>query len=294
MTETITVGTQAGIHSFGRGDGDPVEGADVTTLALDDEAMWALLDHRHVCRIRGTEVTRVASVEGAIGWCLLVKDGVVWVGTDNAGLFRLDGDRMVRVRSLDAAPTRSDWYHPGGRPGTWSMAADGGRMYVNVHVGGILVSDDDGRTWAPTIDLHDDVHQVSVGTGGRVWAATGMRGLGESRDAGQTWTYHAAGLHAPYLTCAVPTSDGVLVAASSGHRAADGAVYRFDGEVFHLCAGALLERLGSTLAARQLAANEKVAAVAGFDDRLYASHDSGRTWNSIAQGLADVRAIVIG
>ena len=28
-----------------------------------------------------------------------------------------------------------------------------GELYVNVHVGGILRSDDDGASWRPTIDI---------------------------------------------------------------------------------------------------------------------------------------------
>ena len=174
------------------------------------------------------------------------------------------------------------------------MAVDAERLYVNVHVGGILTSTDGGRTLAPTIDLHHDVHQVSVGNDGRVWAATGMKALAESRDAGRTWAYHKAGLHARYLTCAVPTDEGVLVAASSGHRARDGAVYRFDGDAFELCADGLPERFPGTIDTRRLAASGKVAAVAGLDGRLYVSQDAGRTWEVIAEDLPEVRAVVIG
>ncbi len=294
MSTRIVAGTKSGIRVLVNPSGDAVDSVDVTTLALDNGTLWALLDHRQVCRIRDGKVDHVAIVDGPIGWCLLVKDGVAWVGTANAGLFRLDGNRMVPVASFDSAPTRSEWHQPGGRsPSTWSMAADADRIFVNVHVGGILASDDNGRSWASTIDLHHDVHQVSVGSDGRLWAATGIKSLAESRDAGRTWTYHGKGLHARYLTCAVPTSDGVLVAASSGHRATDGAIYRFDGEGFELCANGLPERLGATLNARQLAARGETAAVAGFDRCLYASHDGGRSWKVIDDGLPEVRAIVI-
>ena len=172
------------------------------------------------------------------------------------------------------------------------MASDDDRLYVNVHVGGILTSSDGGNTWAPTIDLHDDVHQVSVGDDSTVWAATGMKALAQSQDAGRTWVHHKAGLHARYLTCAVPTHDGVLVAASSGHAARDGAVYRFDGQAFELCAG-LPERFPSTIDTRQLAARGRVAALADPDGCLYVSQDAGRRWQMVADGLPAVRAVVI-
>ena len=95
----------------------------------------------------------------------------------------------------------------------------------------------DGTSWTPTIDLHDDVHQVAVGPDGTVWAATGMRGLAESNDRGATWRYHTRGLHATYLLAVAVVNDAVLVGASSGHAGRDGAVYRFDGSGFARASG---------------------------------------------------------
>ena len=97
------------------------------------------------------------------------------------------------------------------------MASDGDDLYVSVHVGGILRTTD-GDGWAPTIDLHDDVHQVAVGGAGTVWAATGMRGLAESGDRGGSWRYHVDGLHAHYLLAVAPFDDGVLVGGVVGPR----------------------------------------------------------------------------
>jgi hypothetical protein len=290
----IVVGTAAGIRSYGSHTVDVLDGADVTTLFARERTIWALVNHRELWRISDGKTDRVATLDGPRAWCVVASAGGLWIGTVEAHLFRLDGRQLTLVRSFENAPTRSEWYHPGGRaPGTWSLAAHGGRLYVNVHVGGILASNDGGETWAPTIDLHDDVHQVSVSDDGTVWAATGMRALAESRDAGRTWAYHGSGLHAPYLTCAVPTADGVLVAASSGHRATDGGVYRFDGETFRLCNG-LPERFRGTVETRCLAARGRAAALAGLDGRLYASQDAGRTWNVVADNLPAVRAVVIG
>jgi hypothetical protein len=139
--------------------------------------------------------------------------------------------------------------------------------------------------------LHTDVHQVSLDREGTVWAATGAAGLGESRNG--SWSFHTAGLHGTYLRCAAPTDDGVLVTASSGPHAHDGAVYWFDDEQFHPCTG-LPERFDGNLDTGVLAANGKVAALAGTDGRLYTSDDAGRSWVVAATDLPPVRTVVCG
>ncbi len=292
---TITLGTATGLRVLGQAAPDPLAGKNVTTLVAGETGeLWALVANREIFRIADGKAERVARVEGPIAWCLLAHAGALFGGTLPAGLLRLDGDRLERVASFDRAPTRAEWHQPGGRsPSTWSLASDGARLYANVHVGGILASSDAGETWEPTIDLYDDVHQVSVGRDGAVWAATGEKALGCSRDGGRTWAYHGAGLHAGYLSCAVPAGAGVLVSASSGYARRDVGVYRFDGEKFAPCEG-LPARFPRHLEARQIEARGDVAVVAAPGGRLFVSDDAGRSFRVGAEGLPAVRAAVIG
>jgi hypothetical protein len=291
---TIHLATAAGLRTLGRGGEDPLGGFDTTTLVAGDAVLWALTRNRRIWRIAEGEAEPVARVEDAIAWCLLWHADALWVGTDEAGLLRLEAGGLARVAGFDRAPGRETWQQPVARPATtWTLASGGARLYVNVHVGGILRSDDGGASFTPTIEIDDDVHEVSVAADGRVLAATGERGLGVSRDHGATWAHHADGLHAPYLSCAVPTDDGALVVASSGYACEDDAVYRFDGSAFERCTKGLPGRFGGFLGARQLAAKGSTAAVADADGRLYVSEDAGRSWGAAADGLAEVRAIVI-
>jgi photosystem II stability/assembly factor-like uncharacterized protein len=66
----------------------------------------------------------------------------------------------------------------------------GGRLFAGIEVAGILVSDDDGQTWAPANDgLTDpDMHQIlpSKKRGGLVVAACG-EGVSRSTDRGSHW-----------------------------------------------------------------------------------------------------------
>lgn len=293
---SITLATAHGLRSVGSS-ADPLDGADVTTIAAGGQALWALVRHRHVYRIDRGRAEHVASLDGFVGWCLLEHAGSLFVGTDNAGLFRLRDGALERVAGFDRTEGREDWWQPPGqRPATaWTMASDGDHLFVNVHVGGIARSRDRGESFEPTIDPNDDVHEVSVDPSRQLWAATGQRGLASSSDAGDSWRYFEQGLHAHYLSCVTSSDQGVLVAAASNFGTEDDAVYRFDraGERFERCFG-LPSEFGGTLTARMLVANGKTAAVAGPRGRLFVSKDAGRSWAVAEDGLPNVRAIVIG
>lgn len=284
------VGTADGLYWPTAANPDLLVDASITAVHAVGEDVWALVDRRHLHRVRSGAAEHVASLPDDAGVCVATHGGAVWVGGDHAGLWRLTGRQLEEVTSFDDAPTRSEWHTPwGGPPAVFSMASDGRNLYVSVHVGGILRSDD-GASWAPTIDLHDDVHQVAVGADGTVWAATGMRGLAESRDHGVTWRYHTKGLHATYLLTVAAVTDGVLVGASSGHAGRDGAVYRFDGDRFTRVRG-LRDDLGGAVGPRQLAAAGKHAVVALPNGDVYVSADSGREWTRTAKGLQAISEV---
>ena len=160
-------------------------------------------------------------------------------------------------------------------------------LYVSVHVGGILRTTD-GVAWTPTIDLHDDVHQVAVGDDGTVWAATGMRGLAESRDHGATWRYHTDGLHARYA---------LAVAATPPRRARRGLVRvtlprmaASTGSTASASPGATvsLDDLGGAVGPRQIAASGERAVIALPNGDVYVSEDGGAHGPGCEAGVGSV------
>ena len=260
----------------------------ISSIHQDGDDLWALVGRRDLYRVRGNSSELLASLDAPAGGVIVVHRGDVWVGGDHARLWRFDGNRLAEVTSFQGAPTHAEWHTPwGGPPDVFSLASDGTHLYVSVHVGGIMRTTD-GSQWAPTIDLHDDVHQVAVADDGTVWAATGMHGLAESRDHGATWRYHTHGLHATYALAVAPLPDGALVAVSSGHAAKDGGVYRFDGDRISRCTG-LPADLHGAVGPRQLAASRERAAVALPNGETYHSEDGGLTWTRIAEGLGSAR-----
>jgi hypothetical protein len=293
LTTYSLIATSDGLRRPGDDGATCLAGEAVTAVHTDDAGLWVITDHRHLHRITGGAAERVASLDGdARATCLTTHGGTVWIGGDEARLWRLDGRRLDEVQSFRTAPTQPEWHTPwGGPPAVIAMASDGADLYVAVHVGGILRSAD-GTSWTPTIDLHVDVHQVALGPDGTVWAATGARGLAESGDRGATWRYHTAGLHATYLLAVAVVDGGVLVGASSGHAGRDGAVYRFDAGGFTR-SGGLPSRFDGAVSPRHLAADGEHAVVALPHGDVYASHDGGRVWASLATGLPGVAGVAL-
>lgn len=260
-------------------------GREITALTResDGDALWALVDRTEVHRVGddgGAEP--VARLDEGAGTCLHVHGGTVWVGGDEAALWRLADGRLERVTTFDDAPTHDEWHTPwGGPPSVMSMASHGDDLYVSVHVGGVLRTSDGGRTWVPTIDLQDDVHQVTVDADGTLWAATGYSGLATSSDRGGTWSYHTDGLHGTYLLTVATTSAGVLVGASSNHSARDGAVYLYDAGGFTRIESGLPGDLDGAIRPRQLAASGSVAALVTPQGGVHTSDDGGAHWSHV-------------
>lgn len=273
----VLIAADDGLH-HGSGTAEHLVGRSVTAVtATDPTAAWALVDGTDVVRVTPDGTEEVVRLNEGRGLYIHEHHGTVFVGGKDARLWRLDGGELVRVASFDQAPTRDQWSTPwGGPPDVFSMASHGDDLYVSVHVGGVLHSDDDGRTWQATIDLHDDVHQVVVDDAGTVWAATGRRGLARSSDKGHTWQYLIDGLHATYLLAVAVTAAGVLASAQSGHAGSDTAVYLFDGDHFEPVTG--LPSPLSGISPRHLAASGTTTALVADDGSVYLSHDGGRTW----------------
>jgi hypothetical protein len=285
------IGTSSGLRSVR--DAAPIPELDdlpITAVHQDGAGLWVLADRRDLYRVDGDRAERVASLDEGSGVCVGTHRGAVYVGGARAMLWRLGGDRLEPVESFQTAPTSDEWHTPwGGPPDVFSIASDGTRFYVSVHVGGILRSID-GESWTSTIDLHDDVHQVTVAPDGTLWAATGMRGLAQSTDHGSTWHYHTEGLHATYALAVAAVGDGALVAVSSGHAGRDGAVYRFGSGGTHRCNGLPADMHGA-VGPKQLAAAGDDAVVALPNGDIYASSNGGHDWARIANAVGQVSEV---
>ncbi|HEX6331593.1 MAG TPA: hypothetical protein VF129_09965, partial [Actinomycetota bacterium] len=186
------------------------------------------------------------------------------------------------------------WYTPwGGPPDARSIAEDDNAVYVNVHVGGIVRTRDEGATWEPTIDIDADVHQVWAGDAG-VFAAC-ARGLAVSADGGDTWEIRQDGLHAPYCRAVTVFGDTVLLSASLGPRGGRAALYRgaVSGGPLERCRTGLPEWFEGNIDSAWLDGTHELAAFASADGRVFASTDEGAAWDEVGSGVPGIGAVLV-
>jgi hypothetical protein len=308
----ILVGTANGLRIFdsgGAAEQQHIEGHDVRAVAPEAwTRLWAVVDRRELWHTgEDGEWVRVASVDDAPGAAqleaLCLADtrandvGGILVGTSQARLLRVGADHRVEVvAGFDAAPGRDEWYTPwGAPPDTRTISEDDTAVFVNVHVGGVLRSRDEGATWQPTIDVHADVHRVVTGAG-RVYAA-GATGLSVSEDGGDTWRLATAGLHARYCRSVAVCGPVVLLSASEGPDGRRAALYRsgLSADKFERCSDGLPGWFEGNLDSLCLDAlpDGKLAAFATQNGDVYASEDQGSSWTRVVAGMGSVRCALV-
>jgi hypothetical protein len=296
----ILVATADGLHELG--DGGVLgrvhhSGRVVTTVAQGRKEYWTVVDGSEVWHTADLDRwTHLADMANHRGTCIATMDDDVLVGSSQARLFRVVGEGLEPVWAFDRAEGRSTWYTPwGGPPDTRSISEWDEAVYVNVHVGGILRTEDRGETWTPTIDIDADMHQVTTAEGLVLAASAG--GLAMSTDRGGAWTFRSEGLEAPYSRAVTVCGDAVLVSASGGPRGGHAAVYRgaLAGGGLERCRTGLPEWFDDNIDSYCLDAHpdRPFVAFGTSDGMVFASEDAGRGWAEFASGLPPVSRVLV-
>jgi photosystem II stability/assembly factor-like uncharacterized protein len=271
-------------------------GRSVTALGRAGEEFWAILDASELWHANGTDWSRAADLKDLRATCVAGIGADVFVGSSEARLFRLAGEALEPVLAFDQAEGRETWYTPwGGPPDTRSIANWDDEVYINVHVGGILRTEDRGETWTPTIDIDADVHQVTTAEGLVLAACAG--GLAVSADRGSTWTLRSDGLDAPYSRAIAVCGDAVLLSASNGPRGGRSAIYRGDlsGGALEHCRTGLPESFNDNIDSYCLDAPAEgpLVAFGTSDGRVFISKDAGTSWGELASGLPPIQRVLV-
>jgi hypothetical protein len=224
------------------------------------------------------------------------------VGTSDAHLFLLDpkDGELEPIESFERAPGRARWYTPWGASAEVRSLAlgNGGSWLVNVHVGGVARSRDQGRTWEATMDIDADAHQVLVKNGApRTVAAATARGLALSENGGLSWKFHREGLPATYLRAVAFGERALVVSASRGDEGKDAAIYRreLNGEAgaFERCVDGLPPAFDDNVNTGSLVARGAFIAAATPGGAVYVSEDDGRRWKAALEGLPPIKALAV-
>jgi hypothetical protein len=303
----VLVATDDGLRAFEIGGAsrddrhriDELAGREVHALELGGGGPWVIVDGTELWRSAGGRWSAVASTGRRKATCLAATPAGLLIGTAGAHLLCLKQDQLVQVSGFDHAEGRQAWHTPWGAPAdvrSISAGSDGG-IYVNVHVGGVLRSTDDLAAWQPLLDIEHDVHQVLAPSGhpGLVLVAA-FDGFGVSGDGGATWAWENDGLHAHYCRAVALAGDTVILSASAGHHGRRAALYRrslHGGGAFERCAAGLPEWFSDNVDTGCIAAGGDTVVIGTEDGCVFLSTDGGRRWETVAKGLAPVRAVAL-
>jgi hypothetical protein len=302
MGSTIVVGTDSGLWYVGpRGvPPDALAGHPITALVREGTRLWALVGGREIWATHDDgRWSTMAALDGPPATCLVPTANGLLIGTEGAHLYSLTAGRLARIEAFEDVEDRGSWYTPWGEPAdVRSVATEtDGTIYVNVHVGGVVRSRDGGRSWTPTVDIENDVHEVRAHPTrrGTVAAASG-EGLGLSRNGGDSWDFVTEGLHGHYLRAVAFADDVVFVTASTGSRGRRAAIYRKaleDASGFERCRRGLPEWFDGNIDTACLDAQGAIVAFGTEDGRVFRSVDGGASWEVGAKGLPPVRSVII-
>ncbi|MBW4538587.1 MAG: hypothetical protein KME43_05495 [Myxacorys chilensis ATA2-1-KO14] len=308
---SIFAGTSQGLYIL---DSEPrleLEENSITALAIQGRELWVISAERNS---EGTVAHKAVWQRSAEGeWltvasenqhrfnCLLPIDQTILIGTSEAHLMQIRNGTIQYLDSFDHAEGRKAWYTPwGGAPDVRSLAASSSDdLYVNVHVGGILRSQDQGQSWQPTLDLHADVHEVkTIAERPNLVLAATAEGLAWSEDHGESWQFNRANLHATYARAIALCSDNsevtILMSVSLGPRGGKAALYRRSLNqpgTFEKCHQGLPEWFSDNINTGCLTAWGNWVVFGTQTGQLFRSHDAGLTWEPIASGLAPISCL---
>ncbi|HEY5014365.1 MAG TPA: hypothetical protein VIK61_16905 [Acidimicrobiia bacterium] len=278
-----------------------LEGRRVEALSPGPQGTWIAVVDRHEIRQHGADGTwsglAVSDLELT---CLVTADDVVFAGAVGPRMLRLGTDgALTPLPAFDAVPGRDEWHAVGTALVVRSLSATAGTqaLLANVHVGGILRSDDGGASWWPTIDVGADVHEVRAHPTMRdVVMAAAAVGVCVSRDGGQHFDVVDDGLHATYARAIAFDGDDVLVSVSDGPFASGSAIYRAPVDAvergFERVESGLPEWLDGNVDTHCLTAGGGKAALADASGAVWMRAGDAR-WSRAATGLPRVTTVVV-
>jgi hypothetical protein len=299
----VLVATDSGCRVFCHA-GEPaleLEGRSIGPLAAEaGGSCVAVVDQREIWRrSRGRNWSKLATADIALQSILSAGDHIFCGGMEEATVLRVTkAGEMERLKGFDDVPGRSEWFAGGPPLGVRSLAAtlEGKALLAAVHVGGMPRSEDGGKTWAPTIPVLFDVHEVRAHPSlpNFVAAATTV-GLCVSRDGGKRWDVIAKGLEITNSFAVAVLESEVLFSIQDGPFAKKSEIWRWPiagGELQPVRNG-LPEWLDGKVDTAQMSFGEGRTALCDGGGNLWLSDGQSSGWKRIADGLGYAWGVAI-
>ena len=233
---------------------------------------------------------------------LTLSGSDIIAATDEPALIRIDPQGCLeRLNGFDQIEGRAQWFAQGPPLHIRSLttSADGTTLMAAVHVGGIPRSIDAGMTWAPTIPIMDDVHEVRAHeTRAEVAAAVTAYGLIISQDAGQSWKLLADGPEVTHGLALTILPDEVLFSVQEDPFAKRSQIWRhrLDGRaMIEQVRDGLPQWLDGKVDTAQMASNNTNNRAAFVDGsmKLWLSQRGSTGWNHIASDVPYPLSVLI-
>jgi hypothetical protein len=257
--------------------------------------VWSLFDNERIVSLGEFDLTPVVRLPAPGAQCLAAgATGVLLVGLPGAHLMTVSsGGSVQQLPAFDQLPGRDTWTNPAAAlPEIRSIAISQADVwYVNVHVGGLWRSEDQGGSWHCVVPPESDVHEVVTGDG-TVLAVAAAIGFGWSCDGGDSWQWTTEGLHASYARAVALDGDNAYVTASTGPETTDGRLYRASiGQPFQPCTSGLPESFPFNLDTGSVTARGGQVALGTRNGHVFRSNDSGSSFDVAAEGMRPVRVV---
>ena len=227
------------------------------------------------------------------------EPGVLFVGSEPAAVFRSDdsGETWGECLGFQEVPEANQWGFHGDRLShvreLRTAPSDPDIMFAGIEVGGVVKSNDGGKSWSQLHGLHDDIHLVDISKANprRVYVATAQAPY-RSDDGGDHWELINEGLQRRYtlhISAAPHDADVVLVAVSANAGRSEPQFYRSTDGGSHWN---LIESLGN--------GDDMVVAIdwdpsighrvyVGTDSgKIYCSNDDGQQWETVPVQLPNI------
>jgi hypothetical protein len=272
-----------------------LDGSDVRRVAEGKERVVVATAENNLIILDANEERRlVPGIQDRIDSLCIVNEKPLdlLIGTTPPYIYRVGEEGPAqRIKTFDDLEVRGQWYTPWGGPAAVrSMASTTkGWVYADIHVGSIMRSPDNGRTWEPvTPTLHKDVHEVSTTPASerRVYANTYLA-VYVSNNKGDSWEHRSKDLNNRYgrgIAVNPEDPDTILCGVSDGPTGGNvhGQLYYTEDAGInwtHITHG-FPDSTKKNIDTFHIAYTEKDVAWVTDENILFMSTDRGKTWET--------------